>query len=94
MRTKSFKGNFFLYCINEWNKLNPLLHNVVKWSDTLSKSCSKSCKIFKVSDHFTTLRSKGLKLGLGMLNQLTSLKNLLYAKKKKIHYFVFMIYLV
>ena len=28
--------------------LNPLLRNVVKWSDTLSKSCSKCCKIFKV----------------------------------------------
>ena len=29
-------------------KINPLLHNVVKWSDTLLKSCSKCCKICKV----------------------------------------------
>ena len=35
-KTKSFKGTFFPYCLNEWNKL-----------------------------------------GLGMLNQITSLKNLL-----------------
>ena len=28
--------------------LNPLMHNVPKWSDTLQKSCSKCCKIFKV----------------------------------------------
>ena len=27
---------------------NPLLRNVVKWSDTILKSCSKCCKIFKV----------------------------------------------
>ena len=27
---------------------NYLLCNVVKWSDTLQKSCSKCCKIFKV----------------------------------------------
>ena len=24
--------------------LNPLMHNVPKWSDTLLKSCSKCCK--------------------------------------------------
>ena len=40
--------------------INNLFHNVVKWSDTLLKSCSICSKIFKVSDHFTTLRSKGL----------------------------------
>ena len=28
--------------------VNPLMHNVPKWSDTLHKSCSKCCKIFKV----------------------------------------------
>ena len=28
--------------------INPLLRNVVKLSDTLQKSCSKCCKIFKV----------------------------------------------
>ena len=28
--------------------LNPLLCNVVNWSDTLQKSCSICCKIFKV----------------------------------------------
>ena len=27
---------------------NPLLRNVVKWSDTLLKCCSICCKIFKV----------------------------------------------
>ena len=27
---------------------NPLMHNVPKWSDTLQKSCSKCCKLFKV----------------------------------------------
>ena len=27
---------------------NPLMHNVPKWSDTLQKSCSKCCKIFRV----------------------------------------------
>ena len=27
---------------------NPLMHNVPKWLDTLQKSCSKCCKIFKV----------------------------------------------
>ena len=26
----------------------PLLHNVPTWSDTLPKSCSKSCKTFAV----------------------------------------------
>ena len=30
------------------NESNPLLRNVAKWSDTLKKSCSKCCKIFKV----------------------------------------------
>ena len=30
------------------NESNPLLGNVAKWSDTLKKSCSKYCKIFKV----------------------------------------------
>ena len=28
--------------------IKPLLRNVVKWLDTLEKSCSKWCKIFKV----------------------------------------------
>ena len=28
--------------------INPLLRNVVKWSDILQKSCSIRCKIFKV----------------------------------------------
>ena len=28
--------------------VNPLMHNVPKCSDTLQKSCSKSCKIFNV----------------------------------------------
>ena len=27
---------------------NPLMHNISKWSDTLQKSCSICCKIFKV----------------------------------------------
>ena len=28
--------------------INHVKHNVSKWSDTLQKSCSKCCKIFKV----------------------------------------------
>ena len=28
--------------------INPLMHNVPKWSDTLKKTCGKCCKIFKV----------------------------------------------
>ena len=28
--------------------VNPLMHNVPKWPDTLQKSCSKCFKIFKV----------------------------------------------
>ena len=55
-RTKSFKGTFFPYCINEWNKLKVGLRN------------AKSINIFK--------------------------KSILNEKKKKIHYFVFMIHLV
>ena len=27
---------------------DPLMHNVTKWSDTVLKSCSKCCKIFKL----------------------------------------------
>ena len=39
-----FETDFSSYeCI-----INPLLGNVVKWSDTLLKSCSICCKIFKV----------------------------------------------
>ena len=30
------------------SSINPLMHNVPKWSDTLEKSCGKCCKIFKV----------------------------------------------
>ena len=30
------------------------MHDVPKWSETLSKSCSICCKIFSVSDHFGT----------------------------------------
>ena len=30
-------------------RINPLMHNVPKWSDKLKKSCSKYCKIFEVS---------------------------------------------
>ena len=37
MRTKSFKGTFFPYCINEWNKLNVGIRN------------AKSINIFKKS---------------------------------------------
>ena len=42
--------------------INPSIHNVPKWSDTLLKSCSIGCKIFKVSDHFGTLCIKGLSM--------------------------------
>ena len=40
------------YCwsliISKGTKINPLIHNVPKWSDTHLKSCSICCKIFKV----------------------------------------------
>ena len=32
--------------MDEW--INPLLRNVVKWSDAFYKSCGKCCKIFKM----------------------------------------------
>ena len=57
MRTKSFKGTFFRYCINEWNKLKVGVMN------------AKSINTFKKS--------------------IVSKK-----KKKKTHYFLFMIHLV
>ena len=39
---------FFRPIIPQNNHLiNPLLRNVVKWSDTLKQSCSICCKIFK-----------------------------------------------
>ena len=42
--------------------INPFMHNFPIPSDTLQKSCSICCKIFKsVSDHFGTLGIKGLK---------------------------------
>ena len=34
------------YCQNYF--FNPLMLNVREWSETLYKSCSKCCKIFKV----------------------------------------------
>ena len=36
------------YRYNTQYIFNPLMHNVPKWSDTLYKSCSIFCKIFKV----------------------------------------------
>ena len=42
---------FYMNLINSMfqeNWVNPLIHNVRKWSDTLQKSCSICCKIFKV----------------------------------------------
>ena len=39
--------------------INPLMNNVLKWLDTLQKSCSKCCKIFKVC--LTILRHYALK---------------------------------
>ena len=41
-----------------------LIHNVLKWADTLWKSSSNYCKIFKVCDHFGTLCIKGLSFTL------------------------------
>ena len=34
--------------MSENQQINPLLRNVVKWSDTLKKACSIRCKIFKM----------------------------------------------
>ena len=40
---------------------NHLMHNTLKWSDTLTKSCSKMLEDFEsVSDHFGTLCIAGL----------------------------------
>ena len=39
--------------------INPLLRNVVKWSDTLLKSWRICCKIFKV--YLTILRHREVK---------------------------------
>ena len=33
---------------NSHNHLPLLMHNVLKWSNTFEKSCSKCCKIFEV----------------------------------------------
>ena len=38
-----------LYNLFVIKKFNPLMLNVPKWYDTLLKSCSICCKIFKVS---------------------------------------------
>ena len=55
---------FFLRRSQKWILIsiflfNPLLRNVVKWPDTLLKSCSKCCKIFKVC--LTILRNGEVK---------------------------------
>ena len=42
-----------------YTMINPLMHNVLKWSDTLQKSCSKIYKVFKVC--LTTLGHYALK---------------------------------
>ena len=46
LKKKVAKVNSFSFA--EGSFLNPLLCNVVKWSDILQKSCSICCKIFKV----------------------------------------------
>ena len=43
------------------NMVNSLIRNVVKWSDTLLKSCSSCCKIFRVCRTTLWHRSEGLK---------------------------------
>ena len=48
------------------NGLNPLMHNVPKWSDTLQRSCSICCKIW-VSYDLGTLSIKGLTTFLAQL---------------------------
>ena len=55
--------------------LNPLMHNVPKWSDTLLKSWNNCYKIFKVC--LTILGHYALKG-----EELTD-SNLIYQKKKK-----------
>ena len=52
--TKALLG----YC--QIGTFNPLIHKVLKWSDTLESKC---CKIFKVSGHFRTLCIKKLTKG-------------------------------
>ena len=48
---KMFILTVFSYGANDSNikpDFNPLLRNVLKWSDSRSKSCSKCCRIVKV----------------------------------------------
>ena len=40
------------------------MHNIVKWSDTFKKSCSKYWKILKVSDHFGDIMHESVRAGL------------------------------
>ena len=40
--------NAFQYSAKTLESVKSLMLNVPKWSDTLQKSCSKCCKIFKV----------------------------------------------
>ena len=56
---KRFQGSASIYDrIVIWEKipgkgnLNPSMHNVLKWSDTLLKSCCKCCNIFKCTWQF------------------------------------------
>ena len=38
----------FIFPFRAFSSINSLMYNIPKWSDTLWKSCSKCCKIFKV----------------------------------------------
>ena len=41
-----FPASLLAKCYDK--RFNPFVYNVLKWSDTVIKSCSLSCKIFKV----------------------------------------------
>ena len=43
-----FNNKFYILLGKKSDLFNPLMHNAPKWSDTLKKSCSICCKIFKV----------------------------------------------
>ena len=45
---KTYNCSNFILNFQFFTIINPLLRNVIKWSDTLLKFYSKCCKIFKV----------------------------------------------
>ena len=82
-----FQTDPFIWLLDDGSiDLNAVMHNILKWSDTLQKSCSKCCKIFKkISDHFEILYIKWNILGHYTRDQVRSYKknNFCYHKALK-----------